>query len=42
VNNTDVEAPNPGCKPKLDTNCKLQTVKTDWLIGMLLQGKQKC
>jgi len=22
VNNTDVEAPNPACKPKLDINCK--------------------
>jgi len=22
-NNTDVEAPHPGCKPKLDINCKL-------------------
>jgi len=29
VNNTDVEAPNPGCKPKLEINCK-----SDWLIGM--------
>jgi len=26
VNNTDVEAPNPGCKPKLDLN----PLRTDW------------
>jgi len=31
VNNTDVEAPNPGCKPKLDINCKL--VLQIWLVG---------
>jgi len=33
LDNTDVEAPNPGCKPKLELiNLSL---KSDWLIGML-------
>jgi len=30
VNNTDVQTPNPGCKPKLDKNCKL--VPQIWLV----------
>jgi len=33
VNNADVEAPNLGCKPKLDIN-----LKSDWLIGILFLG----
>jgi len=36
VNNTDVEAPNPDCKPKFD---KLNlSLKSDWWIGMLFQN----
>lgn len=31
VNNTDVEEPNPYCKPKFDTNCKL--VPRIWLVN---------
>jgi len=30
VNNTYVEAPNPGCKPKLDINC--QIVPQIWVV----------
>jgi len=30
MNNTDVEAPNPGCIPKLDINCKI--VPQIWLV----------
>jgi len=30
VNNTDVKAPNPCCKPKLDINCWIWLV--DWNV----------
>jgi len=40
VKNTDVEAPNPSCKPKLDTTVNL-SLNSDWLIGMLFQDQQR-
>jgi len=40
VNNTDVEALNSGCQPKLEINCKL--FPQIWLIGMLFQDQQRC
>jgi len=53
VNNTDVEALNPGCKPKLDSHTsrhfyiKLYTIsnsslKSDWLFGISFQDQQRC
>jgi len=41
VNNTDVEAPNPACKPKLDINRNL-SLKFDRLIWILFQNQQRC
>lgn len=37
VNNTEVEAPNTDCKPKLDINCKL--VHLIGLFEMLFQDQ---
>jgi len=40
VNKPDVEAPIPGCKPKLDINCKLvpQIWLVDWsVVSVVIQ-----
>jgi len=42
MNSTDVEAPNPRCRPKLNTNCELEIWLVDWnvvpgLTKMLIQ-----
>jgi len=35
-----LDAPNPGCTPKHDINCKL-SLKSDWLIEILFQYQQR-
>lgn len=40
VNHTDIEAPYPGYKPKLDLHCKLP-LRSDWLIEIFLQDQQR-
>ncbi len=41
MNDTDVQAKNTDCKPKLHKNYKL-VLQYDWFITMLFQGQQRC
>jgi len=41
MNNSDLEAPNPGCNPKLDITVK-PSLKSGCLFEMLFQDQQRC
>ncbi len=42
MNDTDVQATNTDCKPKLKQKFCQKFVKSDWLITMFFQGQQRC
>ncbi len=42
MNDTDVQATNTDCNPKLEQKIINLFFKSDWLITMLFQGQQRC